>query len=80
EASRRFAATLACPPPQSAMPFQLSALRSTAAIEIRRICFQQVFPVPLHARIAQLGKILQGIAHLPFLTIPAFLHIASYGH
>jgi hypothetical protein len=42
--------------------------------------FQQMFPVPLHARIPQLGKILQGIVHLPFSPIYRSLHIATYGH
>jgi hypothetical protein len=38
--------------------------------------FQQVFPVPFHARIAQRGKILQGIFHIPFSQVSASLHIA----
>ncbi len=42
--------------------------------------FQQMFPVPLHARIAQLGKMLQGVVHLPLLPSSRSMHIASYGH
>jgi hypothetical protein len=42
--------------------------------------FQQMFPVPLNPRIAQLSKILQGIVHFPFLPISSSKHIAIYGH
>jgi hypothetical protein len=59
------------------MPFELSAPLYTAAIAIRENLFQNMLTVPLHARIAQLGKILQGIVHIPFSNNK---HLLAYSY
>ena len=46
---------------------------------IREI-LKQVLAVPLHTRVRQLGKILQGVVHLPLSHFDGGLHIAYAVH